>query len=146
VQVTGCTPNPTAQWSIQQARQVTWTLVERAEPIRFLIRDRDQKFTDGFDEVFRSDGIEIVREPVDRRGQGLSGADAGQAWPSRPSPAAFHFVRRRPCGVAPYAPIVHQAQHQIDVCAALLNVVDELLKGVELDVGLDDLEPKAMAA
>ena len=51
-----------------------------------------------------------------------------------------------PCGVAPYAPIVHQAQHQIDVCAALLHVVDELLKGVELDVGLDDLEPKAMAA
>ena len=33
------------------------------EPVRFLIRDRDQKFTDQFDEVFRSDGIEIVRTP-----------------------------------------------------------------------------------
>jgi putative transposase len=31
--------------------------------LRFLIRDRDQKFTDGFDDVFRSDGIEVVRTP-----------------------------------------------------------------------------------
>jgi putative transposase len=38
-------------------------LAERAEPMRFLIRDRDQKLTDGFDDVFRSDGIEVVRTP-----------------------------------------------------------------------------------
>ena len=35
----------------------------RPEPVRFLIRDRDQTFTDQFDDVFRSDGIEIVRTP-----------------------------------------------------------------------------------
>lgn len=63
VHFAGCTPNPSAQWIIQQARQLTWTLAARAEPIRFLIRDRDQKFTDRFDEVFRSDGIQIVRTP-----------------------------------------------------------------------------------
>jgi putative transposase len=63
VHLAGCTPNPSAPWVIQRARQLTWTLVDRPEPIRFLIRDRDQKFTDGFDEVFRSDGIEIARTP-----------------------------------------------------------------------------------
>jgi transposase InsO family protein len=36
---------------------------ERPESFRFLIRDRDQKFTDSFDEVFRSNGLEIVRTP-----------------------------------------------------------------------------------
>jgi putative transposase len=59
----GCTPNPNAPWVIQQARQLSWTLAERPEPLRFLIRDRDQKFTERFDEVFRSDGIEVVRTP-----------------------------------------------------------------------------------
>jgi hypothetical protein len=52
---------------IQQGRQVMWTFAERAEPLRFLIRDRDQKFTDGFDAVFRSDRIEVVRTPFARR-------------------------------------------------------------------------------
>ena len=63
VHVAGCTPNPNAPWVIQQARQLSWTLAERAEPMRFLIRDRDQKFPESFDEVFRSEGIEIVRTP-----------------------------------------------------------------------------------
>ena len=53
VHVAGCTPNPNAAWVIQQARQLTRTLAERSEAFRFLIRDRDQKFTDSFDEVFQ---------------------------------------------------------------------------------------------
>jgi transposase InsO family protein len=63
VRFAGCTPNPTGPWVTQQARQLAWTLAERREPIRFLIRDRDQKFTESFDRVFHSDGIEIVRTP-----------------------------------------------------------------------------------
>jgi putative transposase len=63
VYLAGCTPNPNDLWVTQQARHLTWTLAKRAEPLRFLIRDRDQKFTDRFDDVFRSDGIEIVRTP-----------------------------------------------------------------------------------
>jgi hypothetical protein len=63
VHVAGCTPNPNAPWVVQQARQRSWTSAERAEPMRFLIRDRDQKFTHSFDEVFRAEGIEVVRTP-----------------------------------------------------------------------------------
>jgi putative transposase len=63
VHVAGCTPHPSAAWVTQQARQLTWSLAEQPESFRFLIRDRDQKFTDSFDEVFRPDGIEVVRTP-----------------------------------------------------------------------------------
>jgi putative transposase len=45
------------------ARQLTWTWRARPEPIRVLIRDRDQKFTANFDEVFRSDEIAVLRTP-----------------------------------------------------------------------------------
>ena len=63
VYLAGCTPTPNSPWVTQQARQVTWTLGERPAHVRFLIRDRDQKFTDRFDDVFRADRIEIVRTP-----------------------------------------------------------------------------------
>jgi putative transposase len=47
----------------QQARPLTWTLADRRDSFRFLIRDQDQKFTAGFDEVFRNTGLEIIRKP-----------------------------------------------------------------------------------
>ena len=63
VHVAGCTPHPSAPWVTQQARQLTWTLAERPASCRFLIRDRDQKFTASFDDVFRGSGLEIIRTP-----------------------------------------------------------------------------------
>jgi putative transposase len=63
VHMVACTPNPSAPWVVQQMRQLSWTLPERVEPIKCLIRDRDQKFTKRFDEVFRSDAIQVVRTP-----------------------------------------------------------------------------------
>jgi hypothetical protein len=36
-------------------------LGERAGQIRFLIRERDAKYTEVFDEVFTSEGIEVLR-------------------------------------------------------------------------------------
>ncbi len=49
----------------QQAdNRVAFDLDERDEPVRFLIRDRDSKYTCSFDEVFRSEGTEVILTPV----------------------------------------------------------------------------------
>jgi putative transposase len=64
VHVAGCTANPTGDWVVQQARQFAWTLQERRSSIRFLIRDRDSKFSRDFDGVFTSEGIAIIKTPV----------------------------------------------------------------------------------
>jgi hypothetical protein len=40
---------------------------ERLEAIRFVIRDRDAKFSGPFDEVFRSEGVNIVKTPIGLR-------------------------------------------------------------------------------
>src|SRR5262249_29427161 len=55
---------PDAEWVTQQARHVVWTLCERADPVRFLIRDHDRKFTGGFDAVFEAEDIRIIRTPI----------------------------------------------------------------------------------
>src|SRR5664279_4275070 len=51
-------------WAVQQARNLTMALEDRVHPVKFLIRDRDTKFTSSFDEVFRADGIRIIRTPI----------------------------------------------------------------------------------
>jgi hypothetical protein len=48
--------NPDSAWVTQQARNLVFGLGERVEPVRFLIRDRDAKFSDPFDEVFGTEG------------------------------------------------------------------------------------------
>ncbi len=63
VHLAGCTANPDGRWAVQQARQCAWSLCERTTPIRFLIHDRDSKFSRAFDDVFKSDGVEIIRTP-----------------------------------------------------------------------------------
>jgi transposase InsO family protein len=64
VYLAGVTASPTGEWAIQQARNMIGTFVDRVEPIRFLIHDRDSKFTAAFDEVFRSEGIRTIRTPA----------------------------------------------------------------------------------
>ncbi len=63
VHFAGCTASLDGRWTAQQARQLAWSLSERATPVRFLIHDRDSKFSRAFDEVFRSEGVEIIRTP-----------------------------------------------------------------------------------
>jgi putative transposase len=63
VHFAGCTANPDGPWIAQQARQLAWSLSERATPARFLIHDRDCKFSRAFDDVFKSEAVEIIRTP-----------------------------------------------------------------------------------
>ena len=64
VYLTGITANPVGAWVVQQARNLTMVLFERARLVRYLERDRDAKFTASFDDIFRSEGIRIIRTPV----------------------------------------------------------------------------------
>jgi len=64
VYLAGATANPNAAWVTQQARNFAWSLADRPAPPRFLIHDRDSKFTGAFDEVFRNEGLEIVKTPI----------------------------------------------------------------------------------
>lgn len=58
----GCTRNPTGEWVTQQVRNLGLDFSDQG--FRFLIRDRDSKYSGAFDEVFRSEGIRIVKTPV----------------------------------------------------------------------------------
>jgi len=62
--VTTATANPNGSFVTQQARNLCFAVDERAEPLRFLIHDRDSKFSGSFDEVFCSGGMRIIRTPV----------------------------------------------------------------------------------
>jgi putative transposase len=64
VHLAGCTANPTGAWVTQQARQFAWTLQEQPSRFRFLIRDRDSKFTRDFDAIFVSEGIRVTKTPA----------------------------------------------------------------------------------
>jgi putative transposase len=64
VHLAGVTANPDGTWVTQQARNLLMRLDDQGVRARFLIRDRDSKFTRDFDEVFRSEGIRIIKAPV----------------------------------------------------------------------------------
>jgi hypothetical protein len=63
IEYLACTSNPDGRWTAQQARNLVMQLGDQ-QPIRFLIHDRDSKFSRDFDEILRTDGIEVIRTPT----------------------------------------------------------------------------------
>jgi len=106
VHLAGITAHPTGAWITQQARNLLMDLGDRADRFRFLIRDRDSKFTTAFDAVFAGADVRIIRTPpqapranaIAERFIGTLRGDSSEAtwafhtgpWPHRP----VHRVRR----------------------------------------------------
>jgi putative transposase len=63
VHLLGITTNPTGEWVTQQARNLLIDLADRMSTVKFLLHDRDAKFSRAFDAVFASEGVRILLIP-----------------------------------------------------------------------------------
>jgi hypothetical protein len=57
---TGVTTHPTQAWTAQQARNLAADLGTRIGPLRFLLRDRDGKYSHAFDTIFQADNLRVI--------------------------------------------------------------------------------------
>jgi putative transposase len=62
VHLAGVSSNPDCVWMRQQARNVA--IEERLANVRFLLHDRDAKFSGSFDELIRSEAVRVIKTPI----------------------------------------------------------------------------------
>jgi transposase InsO family protein len=63
IEYIACTRKPDGHWVTQQARNLIMQLGDE-HAFRLLVHDRDTKFSAAFDEVFRTEGIQVIRTPI----------------------------------------------------------------------------------
>jgi hypothetical protein len=64
LRLAGVTANPDGAWVTQQARNLLLVLGEQGRRVRFLLRDRDAKFSRSLDDVFGSAGGQVLPTPT----------------------------------------------------------------------------------
>jgi transposase InsO family protein len=64
VRILGATAQPTASWTAQMARNLVMDLQDAGATVKYLIRDRDSRYTAAFDAVFRNEGVAIVKTGI----------------------------------------------------------------------------------
>jgi putative transposase len=64
IEYVACTSNPDGAWMLQQARNLLMEMDDRDQRPRFLIHDRDTKFSRAFDAIFHGEGMRVIRTPV----------------------------------------------------------------------------------
>ena len=60
----GITAHPTGAWATQAARNLFLRHGDRLANTRALVRDRGSQFVAAFDEVFRTEGMKVLKTPV----------------------------------------------------------------------------------
>ena len=137
VHILGITAHPTGAWTTQQVRNLLMELGERAARFRFLIRDRDSKFTAAFDEVLAGNGARVIKTPV-RSPQANSFAERYVGTLRRECPDhlliydeghlrqvlaryAHHYNEHRPHQSREQRPPLHQPSQPIDMTARIVR-------------------------